>query len=92
MRKTNMGGRGTSATRNIFQRANGFDEAIFNKLPKKLQVKNIIDIGKDKTIDGNRYRAVIMFEDGTSRSIGEYSMLEFKYYIEQVLKDKSYQQ
>ena len=87
-----MGGRGGSGTRNIFQREKGFDVALYNKLPKKLQVKNIIDIGKDKTVDGNRYRAVIMFEDGTSRSIGEYSMSEFKYYIEQVLKNKNYEQ
>ncbi len=87
-----MGGRGGSGSRNSFQRAQGFDEALFNRLPKKLQVKNIIDIGKDKTIDGTRYRAVVAFEDGFTRSIGDYTMADFKAYLEGVLKDRKYEQ
>lgn len=89
-----MGGRGGSGTRNnvSFEREKGFDITLFNKLPKRLQVKNIVDIGKDKTVDGTRYRAVIKFEDGYTRSIGDYTMSDFKTYIEEVLKDRSYEQ
>ena len=87
-----MGGRGGSGNRNIYQRSSSFDEALFNKLPKRLQVKNITDIGKDKTIDGTRYRAVITFEDGFTRSIGDYTMADFKAYIDGVLKNRKYEQ
>ena len=87
-----MGGRGSGASRNTFERANSFDQALFNKLPKKLQVENIVDIGKDKTIDGTRYRAVVKFNDGFTRSIGDYTMSDFKAYLEGVLKDRKYEQ
>ena len=86
-----MGGRGGSGTRNLFQRSNSFDQALFNKLPKKLQVKNITDIGKDKTADGTRYRAVITYDDGFTRSIGEYTLADFKDYLENVLKDRRFE-
>ena len=77
------------AGRTLYTRSSSFDQTLFNKLPKKLQVENITDIGKDKTVDGTRYRAVIQFEDGFTRSIGEYSMAEFKDYIEEVLKNRN---
>ncbi len=81
-------GRGTSkagGARVDFTRDKTFDYTLFSKLPKKNQVKNIIDIGKDKTIDGTRYRAVIAFEDGFTRSIAEYTLSDFKDYINEVL-------
>ena len=89
-----MGSIGTSnlVNGNIFERAPDFDTVLYNKLPKKLQVENITDIGKDKTVDGTRYRAVITFNDGFTRSIGDYTMADFKYYLEQVLKDRRYSQ
>ena len=79
-----IGAGGKSSTVS-YQRARGFDEALFNKLPKKLQVKNIIDIGKEKHADGTRYFAVIQFDDGFQRSIGEYNMKDFKSYIDDIL-------
>lgn len=89
-----MGGRGGSGSRNSqpFTRSKDFDNVLFSKLPKKLQVNNIVDIGKDKTLDGTRYRAVIKFEDGYTRSIGEYTLADFKYYLENILKDRNYEQ
>jgi hypothetical protein len=76
----------------FFKREKDFDEVLFNKLPKKIQVENIIDIGKDKTVDGTRYRAVIKFEDGYTRSIAEYTLSDFKYYLKNVLKNRNYEQ
>lgn len=87
-----MGSIGNTSSTNLFQRSSDFDTNLFNKLPKKLQVPNITDIGKDKTVDGTRYRAVITFDDGFTRSIGDYTLNDFKYYIEQVLKDRRYSQ
>ena len=76
----------------LYKRSSSFDQDLFNKLPKKLQVKNITDIGKDKTVDGTRYRAVITYEDGFTRNIGDYTMADFKAYLEGVLKDRKYEQ
>lgn len=83
-----MGGRGNNGSRSnsvSYTRSSTFDKVLFDKLPKKLQVENIIDIGKDKTVDGTRYRAVIKFPDGFTRSIGEYNLKDFKAYIDDVL-------
>lgn len=75
----------------VYTKSKTFDNVLFNKLPKRLQVENIIDIGKDKTVDGNRYRAVIKFDDGFTRSIGEYTLADFKDYISAILKDRNAQ-
>ena len=73
-----------------FTRGKDFDYSLYSKLPKKNQVENITDIGKDKTIDGTRYRAVIKFDDGFTRSIAEYTLSDFKYYVDVVLnKDRT---
>ena len=68
-----------------YTRSDDFNYSLFSKLPQKNQVKNIIDIGKDKTTDGTRYRAVIKFDDGFTRSIAEYTLADFKDYIDTVL-------
>ena len=91
-----FGGRGASASSASggssvsFERSSTFDQQLYEKLPKSLQVKNIIDIGKDKTVDGTRYRAVLQWEDGFQRSIGEYTLRDFKEYLKEVLtKDRT---
>lgn len=63
-----------------------FDESLFKKLPKGLQDDKVIAIGKEKTYEGNRYSAVIEWEDGFQRSISEYTLADFKNYISDVLK------
>lgn len=78
-----MGSIGTS--RIIHTRSKFFDEAVFNRLPKKLKTDNIIDIGKYKDADGTRYNAVVEFNDGFQRSISEYGWADFKDYLEEVL-------
>ena len=88
-----MGGRGSSsnggALQVSFERSGSFDYGLFGKLPKRNQVKNITDIGKERHADGVRYHAVIQFEDGFSRSIGEYTLADFKSYIDDILhKDR----
>lgn len=83
-----FGGRGASSSGGAlvsFQRSSSFDQALFNKLPKKNQVKNITDIGKEKHADGTRYFAVLKWEDGFERLISEYTLSDFKYYVDQVL-------
>lgn len=61
------------------------DNAIYNKLPKKLQVNEIIDIYKDKTCDGVLYTAVLEWSDGFSRVITEYGFKDFKNYLNDVI-------
>ena len=75
-----------------FTREADFDYSIYNKLPKKLQVKNITGIDKYKSSDGTRYSARIKFDDGFTRSISEYGFADFKGYLEDVLKNKYYSQ
>ena len=77
----------------VHKRTEFFQQELFNKLPKKLQVDNIIDIEKEKTdYDGIRYEAIIEFDDGFQRSISEYGWSDFKYYLENVLKDRNFEQ
>lgn len=84
------GGKSSGGSSVSFERSSTFDQQLYEKLPKSLQVKNIIDIGKDKTIDGTRYRAVLQWEDGFQRSIGEYTLKDFKDYLKAVLtKDRT---
>ena len=87
-----MGGRGASSTGAggnasavSYARDGSFDQRLFSKLPKKLQVKNITDIGVENHGGERRYHAVIQFDDGFSRSIGEYTLSDFKNYINDVL-------
>lgn len=63
-----------------------FDESLFSKLPKSLQDDRITAIYKEKTRDGNRYSAIIKWEDGFERSISEFGKGDFKFYLESVLK------
>lgn len=58
------------------------DNSLLNKLPKKHQ-PYIKDIYKE----GARYSAVIIFEDGFSRSIGEESFSELKYEIKEIIEN-----
>lgn len=76
----------------VHVRSSFFEQKVFDRLPKSLKSDNIIDIGKEKTMDGTRYSATIEYDDGEQRSISEYSWSEFKYYLEQVLKDRRYSQ
>ena len=80
-------GRSGNKTQVSYERSSTFDYQLFSKLPKKLQVENIIDIGKESTFDGNRYHAVIKFDDGFTRSIGAYNQKEFKDYIDAILNE-----
>ena len=57
------------------------DNNLLNKLPKKHQ-KYIKDIYKEC----GRYSAVIEFEDGFTRSIGEWNFTDFKAYIKEVIE------
>ena len=76
-----------------FKRDKWFDATVYAKLPKKMQVKNIVSIGKHKDSDGVRYNASVVWEDGFNRSVSEYGWTDFKAYLETVLtKDRKYQQ
>lgn len=86
-----MGSIGTGTTI-THVRSKFFEEAVYNRLPKKLKTDKLIDIGKEKNVDGTRYSAVIEFDDGFQRSISEYSWSDFKYYLEEVLKNRHYEQ
>lgn len=78
----------------IFKRDKWFDEAVYNRLPKKMQVKNIVSIGKERHgDDGTRYNASLKWEDGFNRSISEYGWTDFKDYLKVVLfEDREYSQ
>jgi hypothetical protein len=54
---------------------------LLNKLPKKHH-KYIKDIYKE----GGRYSVVIEFEDGFTRSIGEWSFKELKDYVKEIVE------
>lgn len=69
----------------IFKRDKWFDKATYDKLPKKMQVQNIVSIGKEKTSDGVRYNASVVWEDGFNRSVSEYGWSDFKDYLKAVL-------
>lgn len=56
-------------------------ENIKNKFPKKHQ-KYIVDAYKQD----NRYCVVIRFDDGFTRSIGEYTIKDIKYYVKQIIE------
>lgn len=56
-----------------------------NKLPKKHQ-----SFVKDFYKEGQRYAAVIKFEDGFTRSLGAYSLSEIKYYIKEVVENNRF--
>lgn len=57
------------------------DDVLLNKLPKKYHnyIKNIYKEGK-------KYSCVIEFEDGFSRSIGEWNFTELKAYIKEIIE------
>lgn len=76
----------------VHTRSKFFQQAVFDRLPKKLKIDNIIDIGAEKIADGTRYGAVIEFDDGFQRSISEYGWKDFKSYLERVLKVRRYEQ
>ena len=69
----------------VFKRDKFFDNAVYEKLPKKMQVKNIVSIGKHRDSDGVRYNASLKWEDGYNRSISEYGWADFKDYLKAVL-------
>ena len=72
--------------KDIFKRDKWFDQATYDKLPKKMQVKNIVSIGKERHgSDGTRYNASLVWEDGFSRSVSEYGWADFKDYLSAVL-------
>ncbi len=58
------------------------ETTLLNKLPKKWH-RFIKDVYKEY----GRYSAVIVFEDGFSRSIGEYTFKDFKDYIKMVIEE-----
>lgn len=58
------------------------DEKLLNKLPKKHH-KYIKYIYKE----GNRYSVSITFEDGFTRSIGEWNFSELKYEIKEIIEN-----
>lgn len=57
------------------------DTSLLNKLPKKHQpyIKYIYK-------ESNRYSCVIVFEDGFTRSIGEWNFSELKYEIKEIIE------
>lgn len=61
---------------------NLIDTTLLNKLPKKHQ-PYITAIYKEC----GRYSAVIEFEDGFSRSIGEWNFTELKAYIKAIIEE-----
>ena len=61
------------------------DNKLLSKFPKKHQ-PYIIDCGKEVHANRTRYFAVIKFNDGFSRSIGESNLEELKYYIKQIIE------
>ena len=76
-----------------FKRDRFFEQTIYDKLPKKMQVKNIVSIGKHKDSDGVRYNASVVWEDGFNRSVSEYGWKDFKGYLEIVLfENRKYEQ
>lgn len=76
-----------------FKRDRFFDQTVYDKLPKKMQLQNIISIGKHKDSDGVRYNASVVWEDGFNRSVSEYGWKDFKGYLEIVLfENREYQQ
>lgn len=78
----------------MFKRDKWFDKEVYDKLPKKMQVKNIVSIGKEKHgSDGTRYNASLVWEDGFNRSISEYGWKDFKDYLSIVLfENRKYEQ
>ena len=54
---------------------------IKSKFPKKHQ-KYI----KDAYKEGDRYSVVLEFEDGFTRSIGEWNFSELKYYVKNIIE------
>lgn len=58
------------------------NQDLLNKLPKKWHsyIKAIYKEGK-------RYSVVIGFEDGFTRSIGEWNFTELKYYIKSIIEE-----
>lgn len=57
------------------------ENKLLNKLPKKYH-NHIKDIYKE----GSRYSCVIEFEDGFTRSIGEWSFAALKDYIREIIE------
>lgn len=57
------------------------DMKLLNKLPKKYH-KYIIDIYKEY----GRYSVVLKWEDGFTRSIGEWNFTELKYMIKELVE------
>ena len=95
-----MGGRGNSGSGNsqltleqikAKREPFTFDSTVFNRLPKKLQDDRVVAIDKYKDSDGVNYHAVIVWEDGFERGISEYGWGDFKYYLENVLKDRKFE-